>query len=99
MSSSTRTARQRLRRECGRYRCCTIVLNSAAVACTDTLLVIAESYVEMHLHSRARRWSAPQRSRSPQKSGAQILVFEDFDTARLSFDETKAVRWPHIPAR
>jgi hypothetical protein len=36
-----------------RNLCCTIVLNSAAVACTDALLVIAKSYVEMHLHSRS----------------------------------------------
>lgn len=49
MSSLRRTARQRLRREYGRYLCCTIVLNSAAVECADTLLVSAE----MHLHSRS----------------------------------------------
>lgn len=53
MSSLRRTARQRLRREYGRYLCCTIVLNSAAVECADTLLAIAELYVEMHLHSRS----------------------------------------------
>ena len=31
----------------------TIGLNSAAVAYADTLLVIAESHVETHLHSRS----------------------------------------------
>ena len=72
MSSSRRTARQRLRRECGRHLWCTIGLNSAAVACTDMLLVIAESYVEKHLHSEAQRWSTPQRSRLPPKGGVPL---------------------------
>ncbi len=50
--------------------------NSAAVACTGTLLVIVESYVEMHLHSRSLALVSPLRSRSPQKSGAPPVILD-----------------------